>query len=105
MVYKHHLADRYENVKISIPRTVVIATDYFDQFILENEGYERRYYSGFVGWLDPEGVTDIYVNLRCMEIRSDEAKLYAGGGILTSSDILSEWEETGDKMKTMKNIL
>ena len=75
------------------------------QFILENEGYERRYYSGFVGGLDPEGVTDIYVNLRCMEIRSDEAKLYAGGGILTSSDILSEWEETGDKMKTMKNIL
>lgn len=37
LVYKHHLADRYENVKISIPRTVVIATDYFDQFIIEND--------------------------------------------------------------------
>ena len=37
LVYKHHLADKYENVKISIPRTVVIATDYFDQFILEND--------------------------------------------------------------------
>lgn len=37
MVYKHKLADKYENVKISIPRTVVIATDYFDQFILEND--------------------------------------------------------------------
>ena len=37
LVYKHHLADRYEGVKISIPRTVVIATDYFDQFILDND--------------------------------------------------------------------
>jgi len=37
MVYKHKLADKYEDVKISIPRTVVIATDYFDQFILEND--------------------------------------------------------------------
>ena len=37
LVYKHKLTDKYENVKISIPRTVVIATDYFDQFILEND--------------------------------------------------------------------
>ena len=37
LVYKHHLADRYEGVKISIPRTVVIATDYFDQFIIDND--------------------------------------------------------------------
>lgn len=37
LVDKHKLADKYEDVKISIPRTVVIATDYFDQFILEND--------------------------------------------------------------------
>ena len=37
MVYKYGLANKYENVKISIPRTVVIATDYFDRFILEND--------------------------------------------------------------------
>ena len=74
-------------------------------FIPENEGYERRYYSGFIGWLDPEGATDIYVNLRCMEIRSHEVKLYAGGGILPSSEVRLEWEETEEKLKTMKNIL
>lgn len=74
-------------------------------FILANEGYDRRYYSGFVGWLDPEGHTDLYVNLRCMEIRSTEAKLYAGGGILPSSEVRSEWEETGEKMKTMRNLI
>lgn len=37
LVYKHHLADKYANVQISIPRTVVIATDYFDQFIIDND--------------------------------------------------------------------
>lgn len=74
-------------------------------FIGENEGYDRRYYSGFTGWIDPEGQTDLYVNLRCMEIRANEAKLYAGGGILPSSEVRAEWDETGEKMKTMKNII
>lgn len=37
LVYKHKLADKYPNVRISIPRTIVIATDYFDQFIIEND--------------------------------------------------------------------
>ena len=70
-------------------------------FIPENEGYERRYYSGFIGWLDPEGATAISVNLRCMEIRSNEAKLYAGGGILASSEVQMEWEETEEKLKSL----
>ena len=37
LVYKHALFSKYPDVKVSIPRTVVIATDYFDQFILEND--------------------------------------------------------------------
>ena len=52
--------------------------------------------------MDPEGQTDLYVNLRCMEIRSTEVKLYAGGGILPSSEVRAEWEETSAKMKTIK---
>lgn len=75
------------------------------RFITENEGYERKYYSGFIGWLEPDGQTDLYVNLRCMEIHEGEATLYAGGGILASSEMASEFEETKEKMKTMKNII
>lgn len=74
-------------------------------FIAGNEGYDRRYYSGFIGWLAPDGQTDIYVNLRCMEIHGHEATLYAGGGILPSSEKHLEWEETNEKMKTMNNII
>lgn len=75
------------------------------RFIGENEGYDRSYYSGFTGWLDTEGHTDLYVNLRCMQIKPGEATLYAGGGILASSEIELEWKETDDKMNTMRSIL
>lgn len=74
-------------------------------FVLENEGYDRSYYSGFVGWLSPTGQTDIYVNLRCANIHSDSYTLFAGGGLLPSSELEEEWNETEDKMKTMQNIL
>lgn len=74
------------------------------QFILDHEGYDRRYYSGFVGWLNPKGKTDIYVNLRCMQIGDKELTLYAGGGLLASSDLADEWTETEKKLQTMKRI-
>ena len=74
-------------------------------FILNHEGYNRRYYSGFIGQLIPEGKSDLYVNLRCMNILSDTLVLYAGSGILTSSEVESEWQETEAKMQTMKRLL
>lgn len=36
LIEKHSLIDRYENISISIPRSIVISTEYFDEFILEN---------------------------------------------------------------------
>ena len=74
-------------------------------FILSNEGYNRRYYSGFIGRLDPNGKSDLYVNLRCMHILPETLVLYAGSGILTSSESESEWLETEAKMQTMKRLL
>lgn len=75
------------------------------RFILEHEGYDRRYYSGFIGWLNPEGRTDLYVNLRCMNITPDTSTLYAGGGLLSSSELNDEWQETEAKLQTMQSLL
>lgn len=75
------------------------------RFILDTENYDRSYYSGIIGWLAPEGETTLYVNLRCMQIEGNTATLYAGGGILPTSEAESEWEETQHKMDTMRNIL
>lgn len=75
------------------------------RFILGHEGYERSYYSGFIGWMDPERETDLYVNLRCTHIGPDRFTLYAGGGLLASSRLEEEWQETEDKLQTMKAVL
>ena len=58
-----------------------------------------------IGWLDPEGDTHLYVNLRCMRIGAHAATLYAGGGILPTSVVEAEWEETKEKLKTMRLAL
>lgn len=75
------------------------------RFIIENEGYDRSYYSGFVGLLDPEEETDLYVNLRCMNVQGDTLTLYAGGGLLASSELEDEFQETEKKMQTMKKVM
>lgn len=74
-------------------------------FILQHEGHDRRYYSGIIGWIDPEGDTHLYVNLRCMQLHRRSATLYAGGGILPTSTAETEWEETNEKLKTMRRLL
>lgn len=75
------------------------------RFIIENEGYDRSYYSGFIGWLDPKGKTDLYVNLRCMNIHPQTFTLYAGGGLLAASQLEDEWQETEIKLDTMRRIV
>lgn len=74
------------------------------RFIIENEGYDRKYYSGFIGWLNPQGKTDLYVNLRCMNVEDETLTLYAGGGLLASSELEDEYQETEKKMQTMLSI-
>ena len=75
------------------------------QFILDHEGYDRSYYSGIIGWLNPNDITHLYVNLRCMHLSNKMTTLYAGGGILASSNADAEWEETQIKMNTMRKCL
>jgi len=75
------------------------------RFIRDNEAHDRLYYSGFLGMLKPEEETNIYVNLRCMYIGKSSLTLFAGGGLLASSSLDEEWEETEQKLKTMLGIL
>lgn len=70
------------------------------------ESIDRRYYSGFCGPWNIDGNRALYVSLRCMEIAEDrDFHLYAGGGLLSESDVRSEWKETEHKMDTMRNVL
>ena len=75
------------------------------RLIAEKEGYDRSYYSGFTGMLSSTGNTDLYVNLRCMKIEPESLTFFAGGGLLASSDIETEWEETEEKLRTMLSLV
>jgi isochorismate synthase len=74
-------------------------------FILENEGYDRAFYSGYLGPISNNGDADIFVNLRCMQLFEKTAVLYAGAGIVEGSEPQKEWLETAQKMNTLLQYL
>ncbi|MGX1305677.1 isochorismate synthase [Amorphus suaedae] len=74
-------------------------------FLTANEGYDRDYYTGFLGPVGFDGNTDLYVNLRTSRIIGDTAYLYVGGGIVAQSQPDVEWQETVEKSKTVGTIL
>jgi isochorismate synthase len=66
------------------------------------ESFNRQLYAGYLG---PhhihEGETQLYVNIRCMQLFAGQAVLYAGAGITLASDPEKEWEETNLKCQTL----
>ena len=79
-------------------------------FILENENYDRTFYTGFLGELNStfagnNSSSDLFVNLRCMQIQEEKAILYMGCGITKESIPEKEWEESVNKSMTMKRVL
>lgn len=76
------------------------------EFIVKNEGYDREFYTGFVGPVDQnKNSSQLFVNLRCMKIEDNVANLYVGGGITSVSIAQDEWMETENKLQTMLQVL
>ncbi|WP_134397034.1 chorismate-binding protein [Flavobacterium psychrophilum] len=81
------------------------------QFIINNEAYDRTYYTGFLGELNIDFETlknkksDLFVNLRCMNIEDNLANIYIGCGITKDSIAENEFTETVNKSKTMTKVL
>ena len=74
-------------------------------FILDKENYNRAFYSGFLGPIHVQHQSQLFVNLRCMQLNEDRAMLYVGAGITRDSVPESEWEETVLKSNTLLAIL
>lgn len=74
-------------------------------FILANEKHDRGYYTGFMGPININGKSNIFVNLRCLQLFDNQFVLYSGAGITVSSIAEKEWEETDNKMMTMMNVI
>ncbi|WP_146250813.1 chorismate-binding protein [Nonlabens dokdonensis] len=86
------------------PAVCGLPRDAAQKFIKDNEGYDRSFYTGYLGIVE-EREASYYVNLRCMQLLDDEAYLYVGGGITAKSDPILEYEETVQKLFTMKSLL
>lgn len=74
-------------------------------FILTTEKHDRAYYTGFLGPVNINEKSHIFVNLRCLQLFDKQFVLYSGAGIITSSVAEREWEETDNKMMTMMNVI
>jgi len=75
------------------------------RFIDENEGYDRGYYTGFLGMIDKDNKTNIYVNLRSMKVGESLLTLFSGSGLVPASNCKDEWKEIEQKFKTMTSIV
>lgn len=93
------------------PAVCGLPTDEARRFLIGNEGYDRECYSGFLGEINMNfadniaGKTDLFVNLRCMKIEDENARLFIGCGITAESDPEKEFIETVNKSMTMKRVL
>ncbi len=74
-------------------------------FIVANENYDRSYYAGFLGPVNFNESTDLFVNLRCLNLSGNRARFYAGAGITEDSNPEREKMETELKMETLLSLL
>lgn len=74
-------------------------------FISSHEDLERGLYGGFLGPVNMNGETQLYVNLRCMQLSRSQSVLYAGAGITHDSVAENEWRETSLKCRTLRDVL
>lgn len=79
-------------------------------FLLENEGYNREFYAGYLGEVNMDlatgmPVTNLFVNLRCMKIEDTAARIFVGCGITKDSNPEKEFFETVNKSMTMRRVL
>jgi isochorismate synthase EntC len=75
------------------------------RLIRELEPFDRDGYAGPVGWVDADGDGEFALALRCAELRGDQARLFAGAGIVADSDPALELDETERKFRALLDAL
>jgi isochorismate synthase len=69
------------------------------------EPFDRRYFTGMVGWVDAQGDGEWAVSIRCAEAEGRCLRLYAGAGIVAGSTAEQELAETSAKFRTMLSAM
>lgn len=74
-------------------------------FLKEYEDFDRSFFAGYLGPVNIDNSTDIFVNLRCLQLIDNYAITYAGAGVTLDSDPVKELNETEIKMHTLIRML
>lgn len=69
------------------------------EFIQHVEPEPRGLFAAPVGWISPSGDACLAVAIRSTLLCGDQARVYAGAGIVSASDPVAEWEETAAKLR------
>ena len=99
------LADQMLNLLHPTSAVCGMPLDATKEFIRQNENYDREFYSGFLGPINYEHSTDLFVNLRSLKIKEGKIKLFAGAGITEDSIPEKELLETDLKIAILKTLL
>lgn len=75
------------------------------QWLRENEGLERGWYAAPVGWVNARGEGEFVVAIRSALVDGNNARLFAGCGIMGDSDPETEYTESCLKLRPMTNAL
>jgi isochorismate synthase len=75
------------------------------RIIAEQELHDREFYSGFLGPVNMQEESHLFVNLRTMKIVGNGATFYAGCGITEDSNPVKEWYETEMKIETLMRVI
>lgn len=75
------------------------------EFLSRVESFDRSFFAGYLGPVNIQKETAIFVNLRCARLLGDKAILYAGAGITEDSIPEKEWEETELKCEIIGSFL
>lgn len=74
-------------------------------YIKKYESHDREDYCGYLGPMNIDGESSLFINLRSMKVFKNGYSLFLGGGITKDSNAEAEWKETEDKSMTLLNII
>lgn len=74
-------------------------------FLQKNEGYDREFYSGYLGPVNFNGESKLFVNLRCLQLLENKVRIYAGAGVTADSIAEKEVDEVEMKIKTLSQLI
>ncbi|BAS59443.1 isochorismate synthase [Leptolyngbya boryana NIES-2135] len=79
----------------------LIACEHLKSF----EPFERSWYAAPIGWMDHHGNGEFAVGIRSCILQGNQARLFAGAGIVAGSDPEKEFAEVQLKLQALLNAL